>query len=111
MSLQLIPLDTSPNQNFKVTLAVDGNSLTLQLTIRFNSMAGYWVMTIQDASGNLLLDSIPMLTGEFPAANILGQFGYLRIGSAYIISNGAAIDYPDATTLGTDFLLIWGDTA
>jgi hypothetical protein len=109
--MQRVPLDNSPNQTFRVTLNVDGKSLTLNLSIRFNSMAGYWVMTIWDASGNMLLDSIPLLTGEWPAANLLAQYGYLKIGSAFVISNGAPIDYPDSTTLGNQFELWWGDTA
>lgn len=108
--MQIVPLDNSPNQTFKVTLSVDGNNLTLQLAISFNSMAGYWQMSISDASGNLLLSSIPMLTGVWPAANLLGQYGYLKIGSAYLISSGAGIDYPDSTTLGSAFTLVWGDT-
>ena len=111
MALQQIPLDNSPNQTFSIALNVDGNNLTLQLAIRFNTMAGYWVMSVSDANGNLLLACIPLLTGVWPAANLLSQFGYLKIGSAYVVSYGATIDYPDSTTLGSQFQLWWGDTA
>jgi hypothetical protein len=112
MSAQIIPLTASPNQSFTVQLTVDGNPLTLNLSISWSSMAGYWVMTVYDAARNLLVDSIPMVTGWYPAANLLAQQGYLQIGSAYIINNGAAgIDYPLMNDLGNDFALLWSDTA
>lgn len=109
--MQLIPLDNSPNQTFTCSLSVDGFTLTLEFAVNYSSMAGYWLMTIWDASGNLLLSSIPLLTGDWPAANILSQYGYLKIGSAYLISNGSLADFPDATNLGSEFQLWWGDTA
>ena len=109
--MQIIPLDNSPNQKFTTTLNVDGNNLTLQLAISFSAMAGYWMMSILDAQGILLLSSIPLLTGQWPAANLLSQYAYLKIGSAYLVSNGAGVDYPDSTTLGSAFKLVWSDTA
>lgn len=110
--MQIIPLDNNPNQKFTITLSVDGNNLTLHLAISFSAMAGYWVMSISDAHGNLLLSSIPLLTGQWPAANLLSQYAYLKIGSAYLVSsNGAGVDYPDSTTLGSAFKLVWSDTA
>lgn len=113
MSDQIIPLTSSPNQTIETTLNVDGGTITLRLTFRFNEMAGYWIMTVQDTAGNMLVDSIPLITGEWPAANLLGQHSYLKIGSAYIINTGAntGIEYPDANTLGTQFQLLWSDTA
>lgn len=111
MSAQTIPLTSSPNQAFAVQLQVDGAPLTLNLGIRYSQMAGYWVMTISDASGNLLLDSMPMITGWFPAANILAQYGYLGIGSAFLLNTGnSQSDYPGPTDL-ENWTLIWDDTA
>jgi hypothetical protein len=108
---QIIPLTNSPDQSLTVTLTVDGAVLTLQLIVRFSEMAGYWLLTVLDRLGNLLLDSIPMITGEWPAANLLGQYAYLKIGSAYVINAGnVATDYPDTTNLGGDFVLLWDDT-
>jgi hypothetical protein len=109
---QIIPLTVSANQTFSVNLTVDGNALTLNLAIRFNSMSGYWVLSIYDQTGNIILDSIPMITGWYPAGNILGQYGYLRIGSAFLLNQGTDnSDYPGTTDLGTGFQLLWGDTA
>lgn len=108
---QIIPLTSSPNQSFAVALQVDGGTLTLKLVIRWSEMAGYWTMAIFDALGNLLVDSIPLITGWYPAANILAQYGYLNIGSAFILNEGnSASDYPGRNDLGTGFVLLWGDT-
>jgi hypothetical protein len=112
MSYQLIPLTTSPNQTFQSTLAVDSKNITLEFNLKYNEIAEYWIMKITDPSSNtLLLDSVPLIPGNAPAGNILEQYEYLGIGSAFIVkSSNVAADYPSDTTLGTDFLLVWGDT-
>ena len=112
MADQIVPLTNSPNQEFQITLSIDGEDLTLGLSLRYNELAGYWIMAVDDQFSNRLLDSVPLITGAWPAANILGQYAYLAIGSAFVInaSNTTAMDYPDSTNLGTDFVLLWGDT-
>lgn len=138
MSLQVIPLSTSPNQQFTAQLTVDKKPLTLNLTVRYNEMAGYWLLSISDSSNTLLIDSVPLITGSYPAANILEQQRYLQIGSWYVVNvsnllveSGSDIgygegfygegpyggqvgqggtDYPNDTNLGLDFQLWVGDT-
>lgn len=111
MSDQIIPTTSAPNQSFATTLQVDGAALTLNLTLKWSEMAGYWVMSISDAAGNLLLDSLPLITGWYPGANILAQYAYLKIGSAYILNEGTSgSDYPGRNDLGTNFVLLWSDT-
>lgn len=138
MSLQQIPITNNPNQSFTVLLQVDGAPLTLNLTISFDEMAGYWILSISDVNNNLLIDSVPMICGNYPAANLLQQQKYLGIGSWYIInvanstptgasgvgygegfygegpyggqSGQGGEDYPDANNLGTDFQLWVNDS-
>jgi hypothetical protein len=108
---QVLPLTSDPDQSFAISLFVDGATLTLQLRVRYCEVGAVWLMTISDASGNLLLDSIPLVTGVWPAANILGQYAYLGIGSTYVLNaSGVASDNPGATNLGTDFIVVWDDT-
>jgi hypothetical protein len=108
---QVIPLNSSPTQSLAVALNVDGAVLRLQLEVYFSEMAQYWVMDISDNAGNLLISSMPLITGSWPGGNLLMQFVYLAIGSAFIINLGqVANDYPTASQLGTDFILIWDDT-
>lgn len=109
---QIIPLTSSPNQSFSVSLQVDGNTLSLNLTIRWSEMAGYWVMSVSDASDNVLVDSIPLITGWYPAGNLFAQQGFLKIGSAFVINLGTSeSDYPGRNDLGSNFQLLWDDTA
>lgn len=110
MAYKIIPLTSDPNQKLSVTLPINNINLTLNLTVRYNTVANYWVMTIADKDNDLILDSVPLITGGYSAADILGQYQYLGIGSAYIVNVGnSALDYPDDTCLGTDFVLVWGD--
>lgn len=106
---QVVPLTNQPNQTFAVQLTVNAQPLTLILALSYSEMAGYWQMSISDVNNNLLLASVPLITGVYPAANLLAQYQYLRVGSAYLLNTGnAALDYPGADTLSL-FSLLWGD--
>jgi len=111
-NLQLIPLDPSPNQTFGVVLTVDGRNINLQIKLRWNILAQYWVMTIIDPGiGDYLVDGIVITTGVLPTINILQPYSYLGIGSCYIINvSGVDGDYPDEFNLGTDYVMLWGNT-
>jgi hypothetical protein len=112
MANQIVPLDTSAYQSFSISLQVDGATLTLQLSINYNQLAGYWVMSIADANGKPLVSSVPLVGGVWPAGNLLQQFSHLKIGSAYIINaSGVASDHPNSSNLGSSYVLVWGDTA
>jgi hypothetical protein len=112
MFVQTIPLDVLHNQTFQTVLAIDGVNRTFEFFIRWNEMAGYWVMRITDpSSGEILIDSIPLVTGQIPAHNLLGQYSYMKIGSAYLINTGAnPLEDPTEEDLGINFTLVWGDT-
>lgn len=108
---QLIPLTQAPNQTFTVQLSVGGNPLTLNLELGYSAMAGWWGLKISDVQNNVLVASVPLITGYYPGGNILAQYGYLDIGSAFILNTGnATVDYPTESSL-TKFTLLWGDTA
>lgn len=109
MSAQIIPLTSSPNQTFSVQLTVNGKALTLNLAVRYSEMAGYWSLSISDSNGNLLIASVPLITGWWPAANLLGQYQYLQIGSAFLLNVGNSLtDYPGPGNLDK-FSLLWDD--
>jgi hypothetical protein len=111
MAQQIIPLTQAPNQTFTVQLLVDGDPLTLNFVLGYSSMSGWWALQIQDVQTNVLVASVPLITGFYPAANLLQQYGYLAIGSAFILNTGnAASDFPSEANL-TQFSLLWGDTA
>jgi Domain of unknown function (DUF6983) len=106
---QVIPLTTAPNQTFSVQLTVNSKPLTLNFSLSYSEMAGYWQLAVSDVNSNLLIASVPLITGWYPAANLLGQYQYLQIGSAYLLNTGNAnTDYPGYNNL-SQFSLMWGD--
>lgn len=108
---QIIPLSTAPNQLMRITLLVDGNQTILELGFSFNTALNVWVMSVSDRNSNLLISCVPLLTGVWPAANILAPYAYMQLGSAFVINtDGQGPDNPDDSTLGSDFVLLWDDT-
>jgi hypothetical protein len=111
MSAQIIPLTQAPNQTFSVQLTVDGSPLTLNFVLSYSAMSGWWQLQVANAQNTVLIASVPLITGYYPAANMLAQYGYLEIGSAYLLNTGnSPDDYPGANDL-TAFSLLWSDTA
>ena len=109
--MQKIPLSNSPNHTFSITLSVNGSNAVFEFFLSYNEVGEYWILRIKDPStGTVILDSIPLLTDEYPDANFLFQYDYLKIGNAYIVRAAPAdTDFPDDTNLGSLFLLVWGD--
>ena len=108
---QTIPLQVAPNQTFSVQLTVDNAQLTLNFALSYSYISGYWNLAVSDVTGNSLIASVPLVTGWYPCGNMLAQYGYLAIGSAYLLNTGnAPTDYPGPNDLGL-FSLLWGDTA
>lgn len=108
----IVPLTPSLNQSLTCTLPVDSSNITLSFTFTYNAQGGYWFMSVTDASNTLLLDGVPVITGQYPAANILGQYQHLGIGSAYLVPVSSVLaDNPDFDSLGSDFVLVWSDSS
>jgi len=108
--LYIIPVTCEPHQTFRCIIPVDNMNIRLRFAIRYNTEDRYWWMTvIDDLTGTVLLDSIPFLPGRYPAGNILEQYDYLQIGSAFVVPvNDIDKDrIPDDTDLGKDFVLVW----
>jgi len=117
MAYYEIPLTSDPDSNFTCTIPIDNLNITLFFRFRYNKMAGCWFFSITDVKSNkLLLDSHPLCTG----INLLGQFEYMKIGSAYVIltknkdtfipGSYGTQDNPTDDNLGVDYMLVWSDT-
>jgi hypothetical protein len=86
--------------------------MPFDFTLRYNSEAQYWIMSVADAiSGQMLIKDLVLLAGVYPSANILEQFEHLRIGAAVVVKiNPDNTSFaPNADNLGVDFALAWGD--
>lgn len=103
----IIPLDSSPDQSITCTVPVNGKNVILDIRCRYNTEGNFWSMSVSDSvSGKKFLESIPLVCG----VDILGQYQHLEIGSCFLIKTGnTSLDMPDDKTLGSDFVLVWGD--
>lgn len=107
MSYNIIPLTTNPDQSLTCTIPVDSQNITLDIRCRYNTEGSFWYISISDSlTGKMLLDSVPLVLG----VDILEQYPHLEIGSCAVLKIGNThLDMPDSTSLGTDFVLLWGD--
>ncbi len=108
MNYQIVPLTSAMNQTMQLNLTVNGAPLVVNLALQWSVPAGQWLLSISDAANNLMISMLPLVLGDYPAANILSQYGYLEIGSLWLLSLGEADD-PNALNLSTKYLLLWGD--
>lgn len=88
-----VPLTPEP-QKFQIALV----NLTYTVTVVWNTANASWMIDIADASGNPILQGIPMVTG----ADLLQQFAYLNFGFQLIAQTDNAVDVvPTFADLGT----------
>ncbi|MFR8056964.1 MAG: phage baseplate plug protein [Dialister invisus] len=91
-----------PEQEFKLTLK-NRRNINIKLKLRYNDLCADWTAEIIDNSTEkTLIDTLPLV----PGVNLLGQFGYLNIGEAYVIpTTDTELMMPDNTTLDLSLLL------
>lgn len=107
----LIPLVPSQNQSVTCTLPIDNKNVTLSFQFTYNAEGEYWFMSISDKDGNLLLSGVPLVTGDYPAANVLEQYSYLNIGSAVVVpASTSLVGVPGFDDWGSNYYLAWSDT-
>ena len=114
MSYYEIPLTCASDctQNFNVTLAgKDGkkNNVNIELRLRYLDRYDIWLADVTElATGAIIAMGVPLVPGE----DFLGQMGYMGVGEAYIIKVlPTSLQHPDNKTLGSTFVLIWGDAS
>ena len=109
----IVPLSNSPNQTFNIVVPVDGENRTFKFDLWYNEVAEYWLITATDTKTNTkLFDNLPLLTSYGEFFNILTQLTYKKIGTAGVLPNSADFkkSMPNDKNLGTEYVLIWGDT-
>lgn len=103
----IIPVQAIPNYTFSCKIPVDEQNVTLSFHLTYNELAKYWMTRVTDSKGNVLIRGLPIL----PAQNILEQFQYMKIGSAYVIPRQTAQEeWPTQDTLDSDWYLVWSNT-
>ena len=110
MANVILPITPGMNQDFTCTLPVGDKNITLGFTLTFNEPGGYWFMSISDHdTGITLISALPLLPGEFPAANLLSQHDYLNIGSVFLLSVTNENSMPTLDSLGKEHIVVWSD--
>lgn len=109
MAYAKIPLSNTPfsEQSFKISLKDNTVNVNIKLRLTYQDLFGVWVADVIDGESNkTLIACLPLVCG----VDLLGQHSYLDIGEAYIIEDiSTDLMHPDNTTLGKEFILVWGD--
>lgn len=109
MAFCKIPLTCAPysTQTFRLTLDGGKKNINIKLDLRYQDLYDVWVAAITDNStGELLIDLMPLVCG----VDLLGQYKHLDLGKAYIVPvTDTDLMMPDNVTLGSTFILVWGD--
>lgn len=106
--MYILPVTSNPNQTFSSTIPIDNGSIKFNFFLRYNTESSCWILDILDSSNNSLVSGINLVCG----ANLLEQYSYLKIGSAYLVKTDTSLidDLPTEYNLGTKFVIVWGDT-
>ena len=109
----VIPVTSDPDNTMAViNVDINGERMQFLFRFRFNVSMEYWFMDVSNAvDGTPYLSGIPLVTGEYPAADLLEQFHYKGIGRAVIVKmmDTPTTDIPKEKNLGVEFTLSWGD--
>lgn len=91
-----IPLIPNTAQRLRVTL----NGITYTFDLRWNSVAGCWILDILSADATVaILRGIPLVTG----LDLLGQYHYTQIGGVgalVVLTFGVGNSVSDVPTFG-----------
>lgn len=114
MSYYQIPLTCASDRtiNFNVTLPGDDGkkrNVNIELRLRYLDRYDVWLADVTElATGAIISLGVPLVPGE----DILRQTGYKGVGEAYIMQAlPTSLQHPDNKTLGSTFVLIWGDAS
>ena len=116
MTCTVLPFTEDSAQVMTLTVNPDGFPLQARLELRWSRGANRWLLSLwDDASGELLVNTIPLQTSEGEADDLFRPFRYLRegrgIGSLCClrgVANPQSQD-PGAGNLG-EFWIVWSDT-
>ena len=116
MYTTILPLGTSPRQVFTLDMEIDGEPFHALVELRYLWAPDCWVLSISDnASGELLVNRIPLICSLGQPNDLLRPFRHLRegrgLGSLLVIraADEPATPDPAENTLSS-FTILWGDT-
>ena len=111
----ILPLTDDHRQILTMDLSLDGLSFHAKVEVRYLSAPDVWTITIWDhASGDLLVNQIPLICSYGEINDLLKPFRHLRkgkgLGSLYVLR---AVDEPSTPDPAkgnlNQFQILWGD--
>lgn len=103
----ILPVTSQPNQTFKTVVPLGKRNVEVTIGLSFREIAGYWTMNITNREGTMVLSNLPLLRGD----NLLAPYSYLDLGDLRVVErNPTGQDSPNSAQLGTDFVLVWGES-
>ena len=110
-----LPLTSSPRQVMTLNVTLDGEPLQTQVEIRYLPAPDQWFFSLRDhATGELLVNMIPLICSRGEVNDLLLPFRHLRegkgVGSLICLRAGEETAKPDpAWESLREFELIWSD--
>lgn len=112
MKIVAIPVDfESEDQEITLRLCPDDRSVIIRMRLEWREYVSKWFCTLWDATtGECLVSNLPIIGSQRYINDLLGQFGYKRIGtfSCVPLTNEMQGKNPDFETMRL-FELLWGD--
>lgn len=111
----MIPIILSPgtadNQAKTLTISPNDHTISLRVNIRYLYRTDKWYMSITDGlTGESIVQYVPLVAGDLETLNnLLIQFGYKGIGSAFVIPKGNNENSDPVHETINDYWIVWGD--
>lgn len=111
MTLSVLPIKQSTNQEFDCTLPIDNKNRQFRFVFQWNPIGEYWQLSVTDLTSNLqIVNNQPICQISYPYNNILSYIRYKNIGSLYVVNLNGQTNRPNYENLASDFAIVWGDT-
>ena len=116
MTYTILPLTQDTRQSFTLTLSINGESFYARMEVRYLPASDCWVLSIwNQATGELLINMIPLICSYGRINDLLALFSFLRngqgLGSLFVLRNVDHPSTPDpARNNISEFQVLWGDT-
>ncbi|QUC66190.1 phage baseplate plug family protein [Aristaeella hokkaidonensis] len=111
----LLPLNSSPRQVMTLNVTLDGEPMQAQVEIRYLPAPDQWFFSLRDhATGELLVNMIPLICSRGEVNDLLLPFRHLRegkgVGSLICLRAGEETESPDPAAGNLqEFSILWSD--